>query len=122
MLHLRRNTLLILEGPRMPVTEVSHAYTQDSYPGGSFTALRSLAFFLSWLRHLYTKDKVLYVSQRVLDALRAWQTLPDKAPEEIQLAKTLSEDFGRWEAVEARARAGDGRGDVHARGDCIQRR
>jgi hypothetical protein len=31
---------------------------KGSYPGGSATALRALAFFLSWLRHLYTRDKV----------------------------------------------------------------
>jgi len=75
---------------------------KGSYPGGSGTALRTLAFFLSWLRHLYTKEKVIYVRQSVLDAFAEWQTLEDKPTEEKDLAKTLLEDFGRWPSVEER--------------------
>jgi len=89
---------------------------KGSYPGGSATALRCVAFFLSWLRHLYTKDKVLYVRQLVLDAFKEWQTLEDKTPEERELAKTLSEDFGRWPSIEERAAQGGAVGDPGAAG------
>jgi tetratricopeptide (TPR) repeat protein len=80
--------------------------SKGSYPGGSFTALRCLAFFLSWLRHLYTKEKVLYLRQAVLDAFQEWQALEDKSAEEKKLAKTLFEDFGRWPSIEDKAAKG----------------
>lgn len=76
---------------------------QGSYPGGSGTALRCLAFFLSWLRHMYTKEKVLYVRKAVLDAFKEWQTLEATPNAEKELAKTLLEDFGRWPSIEERA-------------------
>jgi hypothetical protein len=89
---------------------------KGSYPGGSATALRCVAFFLSWLRHLYTNDKVLYVRQIVLDAFKEWQALEDKTLEERELAKTLSEDFGRWPSIEERAAQGAAGGDPGAVG------
>ena len=75
---------------------------KGSYPGGSGTALRCLAFFLSWLRHMYTKEKVLYVRKAVLDAFKEWQTLEATPNAEKELAKTLLEDFGRWPSIEER--------------------
>ncbi|EKX43577.1 hypothetical protein GUITHDRAFT_110382 [Guillardia theta CCMP2712] len=76
------------------------ANMRNSYPGGSYTALRILAFFLSWVRALYTKDKVLHVSKKVLEAFDQWKKLEDISEEERKLATTLLEDFGRWPTAE----------------------
>eukprot|EP00960_Hanusia_phi_P029051 747747-Hanusia_phi.AAC.3 len=96
------------------------ANMRNSYPGGSYTALRILAFFLSWVRGelsghlpvqallifltaLYTKDKVLYLSKKVLEAFDDWRKLAEISDEERKLATTLLEDFGRWPAAEDQA-------------------
>lgn len=70
----------------------------DSYPGGSFRALQILAFWLSWVRALYTKDQTLHLSTKLADSLHQWSLqLPNPEmnimEEEVQLAKTLYEDF-----------------------------
>ena len=44
----------------------------DSYPGGSFRALQLIAFALSWLRALYTKDQKLSLSAGARRSLRLW--------------------------------------------------
>ena len=48
------------------------ANRKDSYPGGSFRCLQLLAFFLSWLRLLYTKEKKLLLSAAFLGQIAAW--------------------------------------------------
>lgn len=70
----------------------------DSYPGGSFRALQILAFWLSWVRALYTKDQKLSLSRALMDDLHQWSSQlpnPDAGimEEEVQLAKTLMDDF-----------------------------
>lgn len=71
---------------------------KDSYPGGSFRALQILAFWLSWVRALYTKDQKLSLSRALMDELHQWSSQlpnPDSGilEEEVQLAKTLMDDF-----------------------------
>lgn len=71
---------------------------KDSYPGGSFRALQILAFWLSWVRALYTKDQKLSLSRTLMDELHQWSSQlpnPDSGvlEEEVQLAKTLMDDF-----------------------------
>eukprot|EP00290_Baffinella_frigidus_P048912 CAMPEP_0180398136 /NCGR_PEP_ID=MMETSP0989-20121125/36454_1 /TAXON_ID=697907 /ORGANISM="non described non described, Strain CCMP2293" /LENGTH=283 /DNA_ID=CAMNT_0022400731 /DNA_START=62 /DNA_END=910 /DNA_ORIENTATION=- len=54
----------------------------------------------------YTSDRVLYVSQQVLDAFKNWTAdNPDAIQEEESLAKTLFDDFNRWPSAEARREA-----------------
>ena len=68
----------------------------DSFPGGSSLCLQLLAFWLSWVRILYTKDKILYVSKVILDELKLWSEGMGNeyiCEEEISLAKTLYQDF-----------------------------
>ncbi len=68
----------------------------DSFPGGSSLCLQLLAFWLSWVRILYTKDKILYVSKVILDELKLWsEGIGNEymCEEEKSLAKTLYQDF-----------------------------
>ncbi len=68
----------------------------DSYPGGSMRALQLLAFWLSWVRKLYTEDSRLKLSAKLVSELFCWATVmtPDDDEEELKLAKQLYEDFG----------------------------
>lgn len=78
----------------------------ESYPGGSARCLQILAFWLSWVRALYTQDRRLSLSRRMLAELAAWaegridQSVQNGGietsvtPEEQQLAHTLWKDFG----------------------------
>lgn len=69
---------------------------KDSFPGGSSLCLQLLAFWLSWVRVLYTKDKILYVSKVILDEMKLWSEGVGNeymCEEEISLAKTLYQDF-----------------------------
>lgn len=67
----------------------------NSYPGGSFRALQMLAFWMSWVRSLYTEDQKLQLSTRVLDELYLWSSISadDKSEEEMKLAQTVYDDF-----------------------------
>jgi len=80
-----------------------------SYPGGSFRSLQLIAFTLSWIRALYTADQKLQLSVVALEELRQWSYPAGSAPvstaaveskeepevdPEVQLAKTLLDDFG----------------------------
>jgi hypothetical protein len=92
------------------------ANRKDSYPGGSFRCLQLLAFFLSWLRLLYTKEKKLLLSAAFLGQIAAWASgdfgeegmwgKPKEEEdgsaraEEQKLAKTLHDDFGGAGTVE----------------------
>lgn len=78
-----------------------------SYPGGSFRSLQLIAFTLSWMRALYTADQKLQLSPKALSELTIWaeKSGAGKGPApppaegeqedpELQLARTLVEDFG----------------------------
>mmetsp|Transcript_3429 Transcript_3429/g.5350 ORF Transcript_3429/g.5350 Transcript_3429/m.5350 type:complete len:773 (+) Transcript_3429:63-2381(+) len=75
-----------------------------SYPGGSMRCLQLLAFWLSWVRVMFTgevKDspKRLQLSAELLEEVSHWSTLPtdcnteSEAYHEAKLAETLIEDF-----------------------------
>ena len=81
----------------------------SSYPGGSFRSLQILAFWLSWVRAMYTENQQLHLSKALFSELKSWyidttlvvqdgmggdgpQSI-EKPDEEITLAKTLYEDF-----------------------------
>lgn len=71
---------------------------KESFPGGSFRALQILAFWLSWVRALYTQDQKLSLSHKLVEELHQWSiTNPSSESgvmeEEVQLAKTLYDDF-----------------------------
>jgi tetratricopeptide (TPR) repeat protein len=70
----------------------------ETYPGGSFRALQLLAFWLSWVRALYTKDQKLALSRKLLEDIRLWGLASEFPKEDIEeekkLAQTLLEDFG----------------------------
>ena len=72
----------------------------ETFPEGSLMCLQLLAFWLSYVRHFWTKDGVLRLGQDVLDALKAHAARKDLATEEHELAEKLFEDFGRWPALE----------------------
>jgi hypothetical protein len=74
------------------------ANRQHSYPGGSFRALQLLAFWLSWIRALYTKDQRLGLSSKLLHEIKHWtesrgQDGKENIEEEVKLSQTLYEDF-----------------------------
>jgi hypothetical protein len=98
----------------------------DSYPGGSFRALQLLAFWLSWVRAMMTKNHILYLSTRTLQELKFWTKgygLPRNNAEEennadrgvdedeIKLAQTLYKDFS-YEQFHR-----DSSGDINLEGD-----
>lgn len=77
----------------------------ESYPGGSFRSLQLLAFWLSWVRAIYTEDQTLKLSASMLNELELWANQapnPDAGilEEEIQLASTLYNDFRKASIVE----------------------
>ena len=67
----------------------------NSYPGGSFRALQMMAFWMSWVRALYTENQELQLSKRVLDELYLWGSIAaeDTSEEEMKLAQTVYDDF-----------------------------
>ncbi|KAJ1428265.1 hypothetical protein B484DRAFT_449964, partial [Ochromonadaceae sp. CCMP2298] len=85
-----------------------------SYPGGAFRALQLMAFSLSWIRALYTADQKLQLSASALVELRLWAEKQseyesekgDGEDPELQLARTLLDDFG------SAGSAGSGNGAV----------
>ncbi len=93
---------------------------KHSFPGGSMRCLQLLAFWLSWVRAMYTKNQQLILSSGLLAELRAWSeegpvidssidvsesdgiietddSTPDEEAlaEEIKLATTLFNDFSK---------------------------
>ncbi len=101
----------------------------DPAPGVSSSALRLLAFWLSWARRMHTADGVLRLSAPMLAALRSWGNIPDAegppplpepgkeaavAPadpkvieeDDVALAATLWRDFSRWGPAELAAAPG----------------
>jgi hypothetical protein len=49
-----------------------------SYPGGSMRCLTLMAFWLSWVRAMYTKDQVLQLSPGMVAALKKWGREPGR--------------------------------------------
>ena len=84
-----------------------------SYPGGSFRCLQLLAFWLSWVRALYTNDQILQLSQSVLDHLEAWskgeiggkedlsEGMKEMLEQEQKLGAALFEDFSKAGAADS---------------------
>ena len=50
---------------------------RQSFPGGSMRCLQILAFWLSWVRAMYTKDQKLHLSQKMLSELQLWGSTND---------------------------------------------
>ena len=73
----------------------------ESYPGGSFTCLQLLAFWLSWVRNFYVKDRKLRLSTELMNLLKCWSTKQDATKEERAFAKKLYEDFSRLPPIDA---------------------
>ncbi|KAF0711789.1 Aste57867_5047 [Aphanomyces stellatus] len=73
-------------------------------PAMSFYALQILAFYMSWVRKLYTKGE-LRLSQALLDTLAQWKheegSAIERAEDELKLAASVFDDFNRWPAADA---------------------
>jgi tetratricopeptide (TPR) repeat protein len=67
---------------------------KSSFPGGSVRCLQLLAFWLSWLRfHFTDANHKLQLHARLLEIFRSWATDGDLESHEVELAKTLLDDF-----------------------------
>ena len=65
---------------------------------GSFLSLQILAFWLSWVRKLYSNKGELRLSREILGSLQRWSQVASTHvtnPDEIELAKKVFEDFNR---------------------------
>ena len=67
------------------------------FPNASFLCLSILAFYASFLRVNYCKDNILQLSENLLKRLEEWSQRKDVSQEERDLAKTMHDDFGRFE-------------------------
>ncbi|RHY35138.1 hypothetical protein DYB32_000392 [Aphanomyces invadans] len=67
----------------------------------SLYALQILAFYMSWVRKLYSKGE-LRLSSALLDTISDWKTTA-ASDEERELATNVFDDFNRWPAVDAPA-------------------
>ena len=65
-----------------------------TFPGGARMALRTFAFYASWLRLRHCLHNVLRLSPDLLELLRAWESEDGAGEEEKALAKALADDFG----------------------------
>jgi hypothetical protein len=87
----------------------------NTYPGGSFRALQLLAFWLSWVRALYTEDQQLTLSNKLLREIQLWSVAGENSIDEIEeernLAATLLNDFGKDHQLDKVAVAGDVHGN-----------
>jgi tetratricopeptide (TPR) repeat protein len=88
----------MLELARSPLVPNLMLNYQDSFPGASSLALRTLAFYASWLRLRYCPNNKLRLSDDLLAMLESWsvRTEPSVSDDERKLAKTLLEDFGKF--------------------------
>jgi hypothetical protein len=68
-------------------------------PALSYCALQILAFYMSWVRKLYTKRE-LRLSTALLHALSEWKSKAEMSDEERTLALNVFEDFNRWPAAD----------------------
>ncbi|GLE05088.1 hypothetical protein PINS_up014072 [Pythium insidiosum] len=87
--------------------ENAHAYGRqradhEEVPAGAtLELLQVLAFFLSWLRKLHTRDHELRLSRALLQLLCEWSTRTQTPlEEETELARRVYEDFSRWPPLE----------------------
>ena len=69
----------------------------------SFYSLQILAFWLSWVRKLYTQKGELRLSHEILGTLQQWSQVDTSmvtSPDEIELARKVYEDFSRFPAAD----------------------
>ena len=98
MLELAREALV----PNLTANVVD-AENARTFPGGSGMALRTFAFFASYLRARHCPGNVLRLSAELLSVLRsiAEAASASRSAEERALARALHDDFSRFEAAEA---------------------
>ena len=91
----------MLELARTPLVPNLVLNYDAPFPGASSLALRTLAFFASYLRLRHCPNNVLRLSDDLLATLTRWSTRDDEhvSDDERQLAKTLLEDFGKFADV-----------------------
>ncbi|KDO33461.1 hypothetical protein SPRG_02268 [Saprolegnia parasitica CBS 223.65] len=87
--------MLLLPNSASIVQQLVH---NQATPELSFCALQILAFYMSWVRKLYTKGE-LRLSRALLDSLSAWTE--SASPDEAELAANVFADFNRWPAADA---------------------
>lgn len=91
----------MLELARTPLVPNLVLNYDAPFPGASSLALRTLAFFASYLRLRHCPNNVLRLSDDLLATLRRWSTRDDEhaSDDERTLAKTLLDDFGKFTDV-----------------------
>ena len=91
----------MLELARTPLVPNLVLNYDAPFPGASSLALRTLAFFASYLRLRHCPNNVLRLSDDLLATLTRWSTRDDEhvSDDERQLAKTLLEDYGKFADV-----------------------
>lgn len=91
----------MLELARTPLVPNLVLNYDAPFPGASSLALRTLAFFASYLRLRHCPNNVLRLSDDLLATLTRWSTRDDEhvSDDERTLAKTLLEDFGKFADV-----------------------
>ena len=103
MLELAKQALV----PNLTANVVSRARKEGdgeddapTFPGGSGLALRAFAFFASYLRLRHCPGNVLRLSSELLSVLRsvADDASGARSADERALAKTLHDDFSRFQA------------------------
>ncbi|OQR96995.1 hypothetical protein ACHHYP_12919 [Achlya hypogyna] len=76
---------------------VQQVVVNKETPGLSFCALQILAFYMSWVRKLYSKGE-LRLSSALLATLASWMS--SSLDEEAALAAAVHDDFNRWPAAD----------------------
>ena len=91
----------MLELARTPLVPNLVLNYDAPFPGASSLALRTLAFFASYLRLRHCPNNVLRLSDDLLATLTRWSRRDDEhaSDDERTLAKTLLEDFGKFADV-----------------------
>ena len=91
----------MLELARTPLVPNLVLNYDAPFPGASSLALRTLAFFASYLRLRHCPNNVLRLSDDLLATLTRWSTRDDEhaSDDERALAKTLLDDFGKFTDV-----------------------
>ena len=91
----------MLELARTPLVPNLVLNYDAPFPGASSLALRTLAFFASYLRLRHCPNNVLRLSDDLLATLERWSTRDDEhaSDDERALAKTLLDDFGKFTDV-----------------------
>jgi len=81
----------------LPISALLDQRFCETYPGGEMSALRAIAFWISWARFISPHKDEFKVSRTLLSSLSDWV---DRAAErgdvrELELAQTLFDDFSR---------------------------